>query len=126
MPIDERDATDLSVKARLDVGQIFPFLPAPPGLYVTGDLNLDLRLGGTPSRLKVSGPISLANGFLHYPALRMRLAGITLTASLENGSLVVTQATAECCSANLALSVELPLGLLRESIPAQLDRKTAP
>src|SRR5205814_2073570 len=52
MPIDERDATDLSVKARLDVGQIFPFLPAAPGLYVTGDLNLDLRLAGTPSRLK--------------------------------------------------------------------------
>ena len=126
MPIDERDATDLSVKARLDVGQIFPFLPAPPGLYVTGDLNLDLRLAGTPSRLKASGPISLANGFLHYPALRMPLAGITLTASLENGSLVVTQATAEWSSAKLALSGELPLGLLPEALPVQFERKNAP
>ena len=126
MPVDERDAANLSVKARLDVAQLFPFLPAPPGLYATGDLNLDLRLAGTPSRLKASGPISLANGFLHHPALLMPLTGITLTASLENGSLVVNQAAAEWSSAKLALSGELPLGLLPEDLPVQFERKNAP
>jgi outer membrane protein assembly complex protein YaeT len=114
------------VAGRMDLGQLYPFFPAPPGFFVDGLLQLDLALQGPLRRLELVGNMSVSDGFLHVPDVRMPVADIAFSLRMHDGMIELEKAQAQWAAASLEASGRLPLELLPEPPVAGFVRAGGP
>jgi outer membrane protein assembly complex protein YaeT len=127
LPILESAPADtLRLKGQIDLAQVMGWVPTPEGFAVTGTLNLDLSLSGTPQQLHSTGIIRLNDGTVDIPKVATPLRNVTLLANVQEGSLVLQQADAAWGQGRLRLTGTLPFGFLTKSIPVQFEAKEGP
>lgn len=116
----------LDLKARVDMAEILPFLPAREGLAAKGIIHLDLALTGSRQNLGGTGTIALDNGEIKIPQSPLPLTAITLRADLQDGGLTLSKAEAAWGPGTIALTGEFPFGLLPANLPVTLPRRKGP
>ena len=116
----------LTLRGQIDLRQATGFLPAPEGFQAEGMMNLDLSLAGSPRKLSSAGTITMDGGVVRLPRLATPLTDVTIRANLQSGSLVLKQADAMWADGRIALSGELPFGMLPKDLPVHFPRKEGP
>lgn len=116
----------LRFKGQIDLAHATGLVSIPQGFAATGTLNLDFALAGTPEKANSAGAITLDGGVVQLPKVPVPLTDVTIRASVQDGSLLLQQASASWEQGRVALSGELPFGLLPRNIPVQFPRKEGP
>jgi outer membrane protein assembly complex protein YaeT len=119
-------AGTLGLKGQIDIAQATGFVSMPEGFAASGVMNLDLALSGTPASLSGSGAITLSNATASIPGTQMPLTGISLRANVDHDTILLQQADAQWGQGRIALTGELPFGLLPLNLPVQFPRKQGP
>jgi len=127
LPLDgSRPAGSLVIRGTAELGTVLAFVPLQEKLFASGPLDLDLSLRGSVERLTPIATISLSEGFFYDPALIIPFTNLGFTAKLENGSIVLEQATGQWALGTIQARGELPLSLLPEPLPFRMEGKPGP
>lgn len=116
----------LTVQGHIDLSEATAFMPVSYGVKPTGLLNLDLALVGDQGVFHGEGKITLDNASLQIPKAPLPLTNINIHADIHNGALILNQARATWGAGTIALTGELPFGLLPNNIPFKIFRKNGP
>jgi outer membrane protein assembly complex protein YaeT len=115
----------LSVKGQIDLAQANGFLPMHAGFGITGNLNVDLTLSGTPRNLDTDGTITLADSTLSLAGIPAPLRGLAVQSKMRGGSLFVENGDASWAGGKISFSGEFPFGMLQD-LPVQFSGKQGP
>ncbi len=127
VPVDEtHPAGSLAVRGKAELGTVLAFVPLKEKVFASGLLDIDLSLQGTLERLTPAAKISLSDGFFYDPTLIMPFTHVGFAMKLENGTLVLGQATGQWALGTIQASGELPLSLLPGTLPFPLEGKSGP
>ncbi len=91
--------------------------PPPQRLAATGQLHIDLTLGGTLKNIVPQGSFSMQNASLSGPPLPAPVQGLTLEGKLRNGMVQLQQLEAQVAGGQIRASGNMPLDLLPKSLP---------
>lgn len=116
----------LQFKGQLDLSQASGFVPIPDGFAANGIMNLDFALEGTTQKISSAGSITLDGGVVQLPKIPVPLTDVALRAIVREGTLVLQRVNALWGEGKIALTGELPFGLLPQNIPIQFPRKKGP
>ena len=94
-----------------------PEAKAPPErLTASGQLELDLNLGGTLKSIVPRGSLKLQNASLSGPPLPAPVQALTMEATIDNGMVQLQQLAAQVAGGEIRASGSLPLSLLPKSL----------
>jgi outer membrane protein assembly complex protein YaeT len=127
MPLKPSGSTgSLLVKGQVDLAQATGFLSLPEGYDVTGSLNIELVLEGALENINSSGSIRMSDGMMRFPDPLLPLTNVKLDGAIKDGSFILKKAEADWDQGKVAITGELPFGLLPESKRVKFQRKKGP
>ena len=88
----------------------------PERLTASGQLELDLNLGGTLKSIVPRGSLKLQNASLSGPPLPAPVQALTMEATIDNGMVQLQQLAAQVAGGEIRASGSLPLSLLPKSL----------
>ncbi|GGC57664.1 translocation/assembly module TamB domain-containing protein [Chelatococcus reniformis] len=93
VPLDTTGAIDLRAQGRLDLA-VANVILAPAGRRLTGNANVDVRLGGTLARPAADGAVTIASGAYSDASMGMRVDRIQGRITARGQEVVVERLTA--------------------------------
>ncbi|MEW5974226.1 MAG: translocation/assembly module TamB domain-containing protein [Acidobacteriota bacterium] len=127
LPVDATSpAGALAVRGRAELGTLLAFVPLKDKVFASGLLDLDLSLQGSLSRAIPKASVSFKEGFFYDPALIMPFTDVGFSARLEDGSVILDQATGQWALGTLHASGEVPVNLMPVTLPFQMEGKPGP
>lgn len=121
-----KKAASMHVNGTLDLQAARDLVPQLKSLRARGQVQLDMTVSGSLTKLIPDGTITLQNGSFSGPKLPSPVRNLNVNLQLHNGVAELQQAQADFAGGTIRASGSLPLGLLPAKLPIYTPPVTNP
>ena len=123
IPVGETVSEEtLKLRGRVDLAEALSFIQMPEGFDVDGIVSLDVGMTVLNGVFGGLGEITMERGVVKVPGLPLPFEAVNVKASLEDGALILKDASAGWGGGEIAISGELPFSALPWTIPGLVAR----
>ena len=122
-PLDETASEEtMKLRGRVDIAEALSFMPAAEDFDVDGVLDFDVGVTVLNGISSGNGEIAMERGVVKIPGLPLPFDDINIKANVEDGALILREASARWGGGAVNVSGELPFSALPWTLPGLLAR----